>query len=367
MAATKTILLVDDDDDLRETLAEQLGMHAEFTTIQAPNATEGMKLAEAERIDLILLDVDMPDMDGREACKLMRKNGVHVPIIMLTGQTTDADTILGLESGANDYVNKPFKFSVLLARVRTHLRSFEQSEDATFKIGPYEFRPSMKLLTDENDRKIRLTEKETNILKFLYRAGGKSVARDKLLEEVWGYNAAVTTHTLACKARQVELHLKKPASLPKRAFVYQALTGGHAKRVELVAVQIAEIGCIKSIIPARAGLTFACAAFGQGNLVNPVHLIFILGFKGDHDTITDTLRIAVKRHGEANAGRAIPFAPGDKGFSFHHARCVHLFGDGIIELRAARQISCAQCDISNHFILLHYSSRIAQNKTLSCF
>jgi len=196
MAATKTILLVDDDDDLRETLAEQLGMHAEFTTIQASNATEGMKLAEAERIDLILLDVDMPDMDGREACKLMRKNGVHVPIIMLTGQTTDADTILGLESGANDYVNKPFKFSVLLARVRTHLRSFEQSEDATFKIGPYEFRPSMKLLTDENEGKIRLTEKETNILKFLYRAGGKSVARDKLLEEVWGYNAAVTTHTL---------------------------------------------------------------------------------------------------------------------------------------------------------------------------
>lgn len=196
MATIKTILLIDDDDDLREALAEQLGIHAEYKTMQAANATDGMKLAQSERIDLILLDVDMPDMDGREACKLMRKNGIHVPVIMLTGQTTDADTILGLESGANDYVNKPFKFSVLLARVRTHLRSFEQSEDATFKVGPYEFRPSMKLLTDTNNRKIRLTEKETNILKFLYRAGGKSVAREKLLEEVWGYNAAVTTHTL---------------------------------------------------------------------------------------------------------------------------------------------------------------------------
>lgn len=196
MAASKTILLVDDDDDLREALADQLSMHAEYSILQAPNATTGMKMAEDNRVDLILLDVDMPDMDGREACKLMRKNGIHVPVIMLTGQTTDADTILGLESGANDYVNKPFKFSVLLARVRTHLRSFEQSEDATFQIGPYEFRPSIKLLTDANDRKIRLTEKETNILKFLYRAGGKPVAREKLLEEVWGYNAAVTTHTL---------------------------------------------------------------------------------------------------------------------------------------------------------------------------
>ena len=196
MAAIKTILLVDDDDDLREALAEQLDMHAEFSILQAENATNGIKMATQERVDLILLDVDMPDMDGREACKLLRKNGVHVPVIMLTGQSTDADTILGLESGANDYVTKPFKFSVLLARVRTHMRNFEQSEDAVFQIGPYEFRPSMKLLTDETERKIRLTEKETNILKFLYRAGGKPVARDELLKEVWGYNAAVTTHTL---------------------------------------------------------------------------------------------------------------------------------------------------------------------------
>lgn len=196
MAATKTLLLVDDDNDLREALAEQFDLYEGFTVIQAENAMTGVKLAEAERIDLILLDVDMPDMDGREACKLMRAKGVRAPIIMLTGQDSDADAILGLDSGANDYVTKPFKFSVLLARVRAHLRSFEQSEDATFNVGPYEFRPSMKLLVREDDRKIRLTEKETNILKYLYRAGGQAVARDELLSEVWGYNAAVTTHTL---------------------------------------------------------------------------------------------------------------------------------------------------------------------------
>lgn len=196
MSAKKTILLVDDDDDLREALAEQFEMHDGFTILQAPNATKGIAAATVERIDLILLDVDMPDMDGREACKLMRQKDVRAPIIMLTGQDGDADTILGLESGANDYVSKPFKFSVLLARVRAHLRSFEQSEDATFQIGPYDFRPSMKLLVTGEGQKVRLTEKETNILKYLYRAGGKPVARDELLSEVWGYNANVTTHTL---------------------------------------------------------------------------------------------------------------------------------------------------------------------------
>ena len=196
MSGMKKLLLIDDDDDLRGILSDQFGMHDGFETIEAPNATEGIKLATDERIDLILLDVDMPDMDGREACKLMRAKDVRAPIIMLTAQDGDADTILGLDSGANDYVTKPFKFSVLLARVRAHLRSFEQSEDATFQIGPYEFRPSMKLLTTSDEKKIRLTEKETNILKYLYRAGGKSVPRDELLSEVWGYNANVTTHTL---------------------------------------------------------------------------------------------------------------------------------------------------------------------------
>jgi DNA-binding response OmpR family regulator len=135
-------------------------------------------------------------MDGREACRIMRKNGFKSPIIMLTGADTEADTILGLDAGANDYVSKPFKFGVLLARVRAHLRSHEQSEDAVFKIGPYEFRPAVKMLVTPADKKIRLTEKETSILKFLYRAGGKPVTRDVLLDEVWGYNSGVTTHTL---------------------------------------------------------------------------------------------------------------------------------------------------------------------------
>ncbi len=196
MANLRKILLVDDDDDLREALSEQLVMTEDFDVFEAATGAEGMERAKAQHHDLIILDVGLPDTDGRELCRRMRKQGVKAPILMLTGHDTDADTILGLDAGANDYVTKPFKFPVLLARIRAQLRQHEQSEDAVFQLGPYTFKPAMKLLLDEKDRKIRLTEKETNILKFLYRAGHAVVARDVLLHEVWGYNAGVTTHTL---------------------------------------------------------------------------------------------------------------------------------------------------------------------------
>jgi len=196
MAQPKTILIVDDDNDLRGALAEQLELHEEFRAAQAATAGEGLRMAREAKADLILLDVDLPDMDGREACRLLRKDGVRTPVVMLTGADTDADTVLGLEAGANDYVTKPFRFAVLLARIRAHLRSHEQSEDAVFRIGPYEFRPAGKVLINGQGKKIRLTEKETNILKYLYRSGAQPVSREELLTEVWGYNAGVTTHTL---------------------------------------------------------------------------------------------------------------------------------------------------------------------------
>jgi DNA-binding response OmpR family regulator len=196
MANLKKILLVDDDDDLRDALAEQLVMTEDFDVFEADSGATGMRRIKEQIYDLVVLDVGLPDTDGRELCRLMRKSGVKCPIVMLTGHDTDADTILGLDAGANDYIAKPFKFPVLLARIRAQLRTHEQSEDAVFQLGPYTFRPSAKTLVTEDDRKIRLTEKETNILKFLYRAGDATVARDVLLHEVWGYNAGVTTHTL---------------------------------------------------------------------------------------------------------------------------------------------------------------------------
>ncbi|MBK8909316.1 MAG: response regulator transcription factor [Rhodospirillales bacterium] len=193
----KRVLLVDDDDALRETLSEQLRLHEEFTIVAAANGARALELTRRDYYDVIILDVGLPDMDGRELCRLMRRSGVKAPIIMLTGADTDADTILALDSGANDYVTKPFRLAVLLARLRAHIRQHERSDDAVFSIGPYSFQPSVKVLVnDETNRKIRLTDKETAILKYLYRAGSKVIGRDVLLGEVWGYNAGVTTHTL---------------------------------------------------------------------------------------------------------------------------------------------------------------------------
>ena len=195
MAQRKTLLIVDDDQDLRGAIAEQLQAEG-FDVFEAATAGDGVRMARESKPDLILLDVDLPDFDGREACRRMRQDGVSAPIIMLTAAATDDDTVRGLDSGANDYVIKPYKFAVLLARIRAQLRDHEHSESAIFRLGTYEFRPAGKMLLDARGKKIRLTEKETNILKYLYRAGEKAVSREELLAEVWGYNAGVTTHTL---------------------------------------------------------------------------------------------------------------------------------------------------------------------------
>lgn len=196
MSKLNKILLVDDDEDLREALSEQLLSTEDFDVFEADDGASAMERVRDEQYDLVILDVGLPDTDGRELCKRMRKANVKCPVLMLTGHDSDADTILGLESGANDYVTKPFKFPVLLARIRAQLRQHEQSENAVFQLGEYQFKPAQKMLVDENERKIRLTEKETNILKFLYRAPEGLAPRDVLLHEVWGYNAGVTTHTL---------------------------------------------------------------------------------------------------------------------------------------------------------------------------
>jgi DNA-binding response OmpR family regulator len=199
MASQHPILVVDDDHALRSALIEQLVQDGEFEPTEAASLAEAeQRLAKPDvRFDALLLDVSLPDGDGRDFCKKLRKAGMKTPIIMLTGSAEENDIVRGLDSGANDYIAKPFRLNELLARLRAQLRSFEQSEDAVFTIGPYSFRPAAKqLLEPIKNRRIRLTDKETAILKYLYRAEGKPVARQVLLNEVWGYNAAVTTHTL---------------------------------------------------------------------------------------------------------------------------------------------------------------------------
>jgi DNA-binding response OmpR family regulator len=215
MPISRKILIVDDDAELRDALSEQLSLLEEFEAIVAENGSKGVEAARAGQVDLAIMDVGLPDIDGREAVRILRRNGFKSPIIMLTGHDTDSDTILGLESGANDYVTKPFRFAVLLARIRTQLRQYETSEDAIFAIGPYTFRPSEKaLVINPENSKVRLTEKEVAILRYLYRAGQRLVSRETLLQEVWGYNSEVTTHTLETHIYRLRRKIENDAAAP---------------------------------------------------------------------------------------------------------------------------------------------------------
>ncbi|MBT5309399.1 MAG: response regulator transcription factor [Rhodospirillaceae bacterium] len=216
MSNGKQVLIVDDEKPLLEMLSEQLQLHEEFEITTATNGSDALELSKNDYFDIILLDVGLPDMDGREGCRLMRRSGVKSPIIMLTGADTDADTILGLDAGANDYITKPFKLGVLLARLRAQIRQHERSDDAIFTIGPYSFQPGAKLLLEtETNKKVRLTDKEAAILKFLYRTGDKVVSRDVLLDEVWGYNAGVTTHTLETHVYRLRQKIEQDPSNAK--------------------------------------------------------------------------------------------------------------------------------------------------------
>ena len=225
MTKPKTLLIVDDDPDLREVLAEQLQLQQEFEVIQAKSGAEGLEAVKRDHVDLVLLDVGLPDADGRQVCQQMRTGGLKAPIIMLTGADSETDTIQGLDAGASDYVTKPFRLGVLIARIKAQLRQHEQSDDALFAIGPYRFRPASKLLMDpEKNRRIRLTEKETAILKYLFRAGARAIAREVLLNEVWGYNSGVTTHTLETHVYRLRQKIERN---PAKAEILVTEQGGY--------------------------------------------------------------------------------------------------------------------------------------------
>jgi DNA-binding response OmpR family regulator len=223
MPSQKKVLLLDDDAMLRTSLAEQLATDGAYSVVEASTCAEARTRAADLLFEFIILDVSLPDGNGRELAREFRAKGVTCPIILLTAADSEADTVAGFDSGATDYVTKPFRFAVLMARIHAHLRNHGQSEDAVFRVGPYTFRPSAKLLLGVSGKKVRMTEKETNILKFLYRSG-ETVPRDTLLHEVWGYNPAVTTHTLETHIYRLR---QKIETNPAQAQILITESGGY--------------------------------------------------------------------------------------------------------------------------------------------
>ena len=225
MITGKRVLIVDDETPLLQMLCEQLKLHEEFAPSVAINGAEALTLTTKVCFDVIILAVSLPDMDGCEVCRLMRSGGIKTPIIMLIGADTDANAIISLDAGANDYISRPFRLVVLLKRMRAHIREHENSDNAVFTIGPYSLQPSTQLLVEkETNKKVRLTDKEMAILKYLYRAGDKVVGRDVLLDEVWGYSAEVTTHTLETHVYRLRQKIEEN---PSNARILLTEAGGY--------------------------------------------------------------------------------------------------------------------------------------------
>ena len=225
MSSGHRILIVDDDDMLRHPWPNNWSCTRNSPSARRATAAKALDLAKTQRFDAVLLDVGLPDMDGRELCRLMRRNGVRAPILMLTAADGDADTILGLDSGANDYITKPFRLNVLLARLRAQLRQHEALGGRGLHHRALHF-PAERQAADRRrrQRKMRLTEKETAILKYLYRAGDRIIGRDTLLNEVWGYNAGVTTHTLETHVYRLRQKIERD---PAKAEILVTDAGGY--------------------------------------------------------------------------------------------------------------------------------------------
>jgi len=218
MSTERPILIIDDDSALRNILAEQLAEDNEFHPVGVSTLSEADASLGSEKIRFhtVILDVGLPDGDGRDYCAKLRRQGHKMPIIMLTGSGGETDVVRGLEAGANDYIVKPFRLQELTARIRTQLRGFESSDDAVFAIGPYLFRPAAKSLVEPTgNRRIHLTTKEVALLKFLLRAGDRVVDRQDLLNEVWGYSASATTHTLETHVYRLRQKIERDPTEPR--------------------------------------------------------------------------------------------------------------------------------------------------------
>jgi DNA-binding response OmpR family regulator len=194
MNSSTKILLVNSDRDLSEALIYQLSLNDRYQIIES-GEDNILTQINNNSFNLIIINSQPSKLNGHDLTKKLRTGGFKNPIIMFITHSDASNVDNNLSIEANEYITKPFKYPTLLKSIELQLRQFGKKEDTQHKIGSYVFKPNSKVLESKN-KSIRLTEKENDILKFLYKNLKTIVSREILLHEVWGYNSKVTTHTL---------------------------------------------------------------------------------------------------------------------------------------------------------------------------
>jgi DNA-binding response OmpR family regulator len=216
MTNVKTILVVDDEPTLVATLKYNLERES-FRVLEAADGEAALEAARSGRPDLIVLDLMLPGLSGLEVCRILRKE-TRVPIIMLTAKDAEVDKVVGLETGADDYVTKPFGMPELMARVRALLRRAEPAEDEALDVVE-----SGDLRVDLARREVqragaplRLKPKELDLLGFFMRRRGRVISREELLNQVWGYEFADDTRTVDVHVRWLRQKIELDPAQPSR-------------------------------------------------------------------------------------------------------------------------------------------------------
>ena len=211
----KRILIVEDDPAILKGLVSSLEEgHCEVLT--ATDGAKGLQMGKRENIDLIILDIMLPEKDGMEVCRDLRKEGINTPILMLTSKKEEVDKVLGLELGADDYVTKPFGMRELQARIRALLRRkvpvVKEIDEYTFGDVHVDFKKQEAI---KKNKSVKLSTMEFKILKYFIQREREIVSRDMLLDEVWGYENFPTTRTVDNYILSLRKKIEDNPSKPK--------------------------------------------------------------------------------------------------------------------------------------------------------
>ncbi len=227
----ETILIIEDEPTMLRGLKDNFEFEG-YRVITAEAGEEGLEAALNTRPDLILLDIMLPEINGYEICRLIRQEGLDMPIVMLTAKGQEPDIILGLNLGADDYMTKPFSIKELLARVNAFLRRRRREDQQVHRFGDCELDLASRTLK-RNGREVRLTPKEFALLAFLEKSSGRALTRDEILRSVWGHGVFVTSRSvdrcITTLRKKVEPDSGEPTfikTIPQIGYRFEAPAGG---------------------------------------------------------------------------------------------------------------------------------------------